>query len=267
MAMPSASTINHRFERELASALRAAHAAGARAMEDFRRGVAVEIKADATPVTQVDRDCEALILEVIRSDFPADGFHGEETGRHGEQSGRTWLVDPIDGTKSYIAGTGFFSTQIALMQDHRIVLGVSFAPAMDELAWAVRGAGAWLNGNRLRVEEPAGLAEACISTGYIQSLAAGPGWPALGSILADVGRTRGYGDFYHYHRLAEGNLHGVIESDLNILDIAALSVIVEEAGGRFTELSGDAISPASRTVLAAPPALHQQLLERLDVPS
>ena len=253
----------HSHERELASALRAAHAAGARAMEDFRRGVAVEIKDDATPVTQVDKDCESLIHEVLASDFPGDGFHGEETGRHDSDRDRVWLVDPIDGTKSYIAGTGFFSTQIALQQDGDLVLGVSFAPAMDELAWAARGAGAWLNGQQMHVEEPTGLEAACVSLGNIQTLAAGPAWPGLGRIMARAGRTRGYGDFYHYHRLAEGKLHAVIESDLNILDIAALAVIVEEAGGRFTSLSGDAIDANTRSVLAAAPRLHDHLLEQL----
>ena len=255
---------SHPFERELASALRAAHAAGARAMDDFRRGVAVEIKSDATPVTQVDKDCEALIHEVLAGDFPDDGFHGEETGRHSPDSDRVWLVDPIDGTKSYIAGTGFFSTQIALRQGQDLVLGVSFAPAMDELAWAARGAGAWLNGQQLHVEEPPDLNKACVSLGNIQSLASSPAWSGLGEIMAEAGRTRGYGDFYHYHRLAEGKLHAVIESDLNILDIAALAVIVEEAGGRFTALDGGAVDADTRSVLAAPPRLHQQLLDRLE---
>ena len=124
------------------------------------------------------------------------------------------------------------------------------------------GAGAWLDGQRLSVSRTADAAGASISTGNLGSLAASDRWPMLGELLAGAGRTRGYGDFYHYHRLAAGQIDAVIESDVNILDIAALSLIVTEAGGVFTDLEGGAVGLETRSVLAANPALHGLLLAR-----
>jgi histidinol-phosphatase len=156
-----------------------------------------------------------------------------------------------------------FSTQIALMHHGELVLGVSSAPAHHELAWAVQGQVAQLDGKPVKVRQSSTLREATLSTGNIQSLAASPRWEALGRILAGANRTRGYGDYYHYHRLAAGQIDAVIESDVNILDIAALAVIVREAGGLFTDLEGKPPGLDTTSVLAAAPGLHAQLLEML----
>jgi histidinol-phosphatase len=149
------------------------------------------------------------------------------------------------------------------MHRGELVLGVSSAPAHHELAWAVRGQGTQLDGKPVKVRQASTLREATISTGNIQSLAASRRWDALGHILARANRTRGYGDYYHYHRLAAGQIDAVIESDVNILDIAALAVIVREAGGVFTDLDGRPPGLDTTSVLAAAPALHAQLLEML----
>lgn len=223
----------------------------------------VEIKADQTPVTVADREAEALIRKVVLGAFPDHGFYGEETGTSQGDADYLWLVDPIDGTKSFVAGYGMFSTQIALMHKGELVLGVSSAPAYQEMAWAIRGGEAMVNGKAARLRDISKLAQAVVSTGNIQSLAASPRWQALGDILAQANRTRGYGDYYHYHRLAAGQIDAVIESDVNILDIAALVVIIEAAGGVFTDLQGQAIDLQTRSVLAAGPELHAQLLARL----
>lgn len=243
--------------------------AAARASADIIRGYyrgdfAVETKADQTPVTVADREAEKTIRAMLLDAFPDHGFFGEETGRSDADAEYVWLVDPIDGTKSFVAGYGMFSTQIALMHRGRLIVGVSSAPAYDELAFAARGEGAFLQGARVQLRPCAGLRAASISTGNIQSLAASPRWAALGAIMTEANRTRGYGDYYHYHRLAAGQLDAVIESDVNILDIAALSVIVEEAGGVFTDLEGRAPGLDTASVLAAGPALHTQLLGRLN---
>lgn len=176
----------------------------------------------------------------------------------------TWLVDPIDGTKSFVRGYGMFSCQIALMERGRLVLGVSTAPAFGEQAVAVDGRGAKLDGETLAVSSTDRIEAAAISTGNIGSLAASDRWPALGRILARANTTRGYGDFYHYHRLVSGQLDAVIESDLNILDIAALTVIVRESGAVMTDLSGRPIGMDTTSVLAANPALHARLLAELN---
>lgn len=223
----------------------------------------VETKSDLTPVTIADREAERRIREVLRAACPDHGIYGEEYGSDDTDAEFLWLVDPIDGTKSFVGGYGMFSTQVALMHRGRIVVGVSCAPAMGETAWALRGAGAWLDGNRLRVSDHPRPEGASLSTGNIGSIAASPRWAALGQVLAVAGRTRGYGDFYHYHRLAAGQIDAVIESDVNVLDIAALSLIVTEAGGRFTDLQGGPVGLGTRSVLAANPALHAKLLRLL----
>lgn len=237
----------------------------ARLIRSYYHGeFSVEVKPDQTPVTIADRKAEELIREIILEAFPDHGFYGEEGGTTRADAEYVWLVDPIDGTKSFIAGYGMFSTQIALRHRDRLVLGVSSAPAHDELAWAMTGEGATVNGKAAHVRQGVELKQAAISTGNIQSLASSPRWLTLGTILSRANRTRGYGDYYHYHRLAAGQLDAVIESDVNILDIAALSVLVEEAGGVFTDLEGQPPSLDTRSVLAAAPYLHGQLLGMLN---
>jgi len=252
-----------RYSAELETALAAARRAAEISRRYYRGNFSVRTKADRTPVTQADVECEHAIREIILGRFPDHGFYGEETGISGTDGDFLWLVDPIDGTKSFVRQYPFFSTQIALMHAGEIVLGVSSGTMMDELAWAEKGRGAWLNGERLRVSDIASPEQAAVSTGNLKSLATGDGWQRLGEILARADRTRGYGDFYHYHLLAAGKIEAVIESDVNVLDIAALSIIVREAGGVFTDLNGRTPGLEVRSVLAANGALHAWYLERL----
>ena len=256
------------FDENLSSdhlrvALEAARAAGEISRKYYKGNLTVEIKEDRTPVTQADVECEAAIREIILERFPEHGFYGEEFGRTQTDSEYLWLVDPIDGTKAFVRQYSFFSTQIALMHNGEIVLGVSSGTMMDELAWAEKGLGAWLNGERLAVSDIADPDRAAVSTGNLKSLARGDGWQRLGKIVADADRIRGYGDFYHYHLLAAGKIEAVIESDVNILDIAALAIIVSEAGGLFTDLNGNPPDLDTRSVLAANPALHGHYLDLL----
>jgi histidinol-phosphatase len=241
---------------QLVAALEAARAADAVIAPLFRSNVAIEIKADRSPVTEADRRAEAAIRAVLLRHFPDYGFYGEETGQHAMQADHVWLVDPLDGTKSFVRDTPFFSTQIALLRKGELVLGVSSACVYGELAWAERGAGAWLNGQRIHVSDKSALPESILSTGNLKTLAARPQWGNLGALVQQVNRVRGYGDFVHYHLLARGALDLVIESDVNILDIAALAVIVEEAGGKFTDLSGAAVHLGTTSVLASNGLLH-----------
>jgi len=247
----------------LQTAIAAANASAEIIRHYYHGEFTIELKPDQTPVTVADREAEDIIRDILLDAFPGHGFFGEESGRTAKDAEYLWLVDPIDGTKSFVAGYGMFSTQIALMHRGELVLGVSSAPAHEELAWAYRGGGAHLQNMPIRVRNADTLAEATISTGNIQSLAASARWVALGRILAAANRTRGYGDYYHYHRLAAGQIDAVIESDVNILDIAALAVIVREAGGVFTDLDGRPPSLGITSVLAAAPRLHATLLEML----
>ena len=244
-------------------ALSAAQQAAEISRSYYAGNFTVTTKADRTPVTQADVECEQAIRKVILNEFPEHGFFGEETGKSQTEAEHLWLVDPIDGTKGFVRQYPFFSTQIALMHRGEIILGVSSGTMMNELAWAEKGKGAWLNGERLGVSEIDDPERAAVSTGNLKSLATSDGWPVLGRIVAASDRIRGYGDFYHYHLLAAGKIEAVIESDVNILDIAALSIIVTEAGGVFTDLNGKSPDLDSRSVLAANPSLHGQYLSML----
>lgn len=247
----------------LGVALRAADAAADISRAYYAGNFTIKTKADMTPVTQADVECEEKIREIILNEFPGHGFYGEETGQTNSDAEFLWLVDPIDGTKGFVRRYPFFSTQIALMQQGNLVLGVSNGVMFDELAWAERGTGAWLNGELLQVSDIDCLERASVSTGNLKTLARSAGWQALGEVVATADRIRGYGDFYHYHLLAAGKIDAVIESDVNILDIAALAVIVTEAGGVFTDMNGNAPGLETKSVLAANPALHEKLLDRL----
>ncbi|HMM66912.1 MAG TPA: inositol monophosphatase family protein [Dokdonella sp.] len=255
----------------LEQALAAAHAAADAAHRGIHaryhaRDFSVDAKADATPVTEADREAETAIKDVLRAAFPGHAFLGEEHGREGD-SEFLWLIDPIDGTKAFVRGYPMFSTQIALMHAGELVLGVSAAGEYGERAWAVRGSGAFLGrsaseGRPVRVSGATDFGPmAAVSTGNLKSMAGHAArWAALGQLVRRVGRIRGYGDFLHYHLLAQGSIDLVIESDLNILDIAALVVIVREAGGVFTTLDGGPVTLDVRDALAGTPALHAEAL-------
>jgi histidinol-phosphatase len=249
--------------KELKAAVAAAQAAATLIRSFYQKGIAVRTKADDSPVTAADVQAEELIRATLTRHFPGYGFYGEEGGQHAMQAQSIWLVDPIDGTKSFVRDTPFFSTQIALMRAGELVLGVSSAPAYGELAWAERGGGAYLNEQPVRVSATAQLSDAHVSTGNLKSLTQGAQWQPFGALIRRVSRIRGYGDFVHYHLLARGALDVVIESDVNILDIAALTVIVREAGGSFTDLAGAEVSLGTTSVLASNGPLHAAVLAQL----
>jgi histidinol-phosphatase len=249
--------------RELQAALDAAEAAAEIIRSMYQRNLAVHTKADRTPVTEADVRSEEAIRAILTERFPGYGFYGEETGRHAMDAENVWLVDPIDGTKSFVRECPFFSTQIALMRAGKVVLGVSSAPAYGELAWAEQGAGAHLNGRPIRVSQISDLGQAIVSTGNLKTLARSACWAHLGDLIGRINRIRGYGDFVHYHLLARGSLEVVIESDVGILDIAALTVIVREAGGSFTDLEGAEVGLQTTSVLATNGVLHEAVDEVL----
>jgi histidinol-phosphatase len=251
---------------ELKAALEAAERAADISRALYQRNLEVRIKADKSPVTEADVRCELAIREILEARFPTHGFYGEETGAKSLEAESLWLVDPIDGTKAFVREYPMFSTQIALRRAGQIVLGVSSAPVYGEVAWAERGCGAFLDGRPLKVSEVADLESAVLSSGNLKSLASGPAWSRYGRLVARVNRSRGYGDFLHYHLLAAGKIDVVVETDVNILDIAACVAIVTEAGGCFTALDGAPITLSSTSVLATNGRLHDAMLEALGTP-
>ena len=245
----------------LQTALEAARAAADVVRHYYQRNVTVTIKADKTPVTAADVETEKTIRAILAAKYPAHGFHGEETGTSALDAEYVWFVDPIDGTKAFVREYPMFSTQIALAHRGRLIVGVSSAPVYGELAYGEIGVGAWLNDEPVRVSTIATIEEAALSTGNLKTLATGPRWPAFGQLVGRLNRIRGYGDFLHYHLLASGRIDAVIESDVNILDVAACAVIVEAAGGHFTDLDGRPLSPASTSVLATNGRLHAAVFD------
>lgn len=249
----------------LATAIDAAQAAADVIRHYYRKNLNVRVKSDKSPVTQADVESEQAIKQVIAARFPDHGFYGEETGSTAIDAEYLWLVDPIDGTKAFVREYPFFSTQIALMHRGRLIVGVSSAPVYGEIASAAIGEGAWLNGVALKVSDVDTLEAAALSAGNLKTLASSPQWTNYGKLVARVNRIRGYGDFLHYHLLAAGKIDAVIESDVNILDIAALVVIIEAAGGRFTDLQGGPVGLKTTTVLATNGKLHDSTLGMLEL--
>ena len=254
---------------ELLEVAREATTAACAAIEPhWRRGAAARSKPDGSPVTDADVEAERAIRAVIARHYPTHAVYGEEFGHDATRSEFLWLVDPIDGTKSFVRRYEMFSVQVCVWRAGVAQAAVSAAPWFGESAWAARGAGAYLkdaDGSiaRLAVSAVDALERAALSTGNLRTLAQGARWPAFGRLVAKVDRIRGYGDFWHYHLLAKGSLDAVIESDLNILDVAALALIVEEAGGRMTALDGSPLSLTTRDLLASNGLLHAALLAAL----
>ena len=244
----------------LSVALEAASKAETVIMDYYSGGIASELKADGTPVTAADTEAERVIIETITDEFPEHGFLGEESGDTQSSSPYVWIIDPIDGTKNYIRHIPLFATQIALMRENELILGVSNAPAMTELLHAERDRGAFLNNQRVNVTDVSRFDEAMICHGGLKYFNEKGILANLFTLADDAHRTRGFGDCYMYHLLASGRADAVIEAAISIWDIAALTVIVEEAGGKVTDLEGNPIDRNTDSILATNRLLHQQIL-------
>jgi len=225
------------------AALEAARAAGAAALAGFGRGLAVEIKGDGSPVTEADRSAERAAREWIAQRFPDDGILGEEHGAERPYAPRRWLIDPIDGTKSYVRGVPLWGSMVALVEGDRVMAGAMVFPALGETIAAAPSCGAWWNGARCSVSRVADLARATVLTTDAGSSAATgdgaarrEGWQRLASRAA-VSRT--WGDCYGYLLVATGRAEVMVDPILAAWDAAALVPIVEEAGGAFSDWRGE----------------------------
>ena len=236
------------------TARRAAEAGGAAAMRHFRTGVRVELKPDRSPVTAADREAEAAIVEVLRARFPGCAILGEETGAHAGTAGARWIVDPVDGTRGFTRGGSFWGPLVALEVGGRVVAGAMAMPALGETYWAARGLGAWRAvgsgaAERLRVSGIAAWEEATLSLGEQKFLLAPPLREQVNRLTVTAAQARGYGDL-------------AVEPEVALWDLAAPQVIVEEAGGRFTDLGGERTA-AGGNCLAPHGLLHDEVLALL----
>jgi histidinol-phosphatase len=248
------------FADDLAFALALADAADEVTMRHFRTGLAVETKPDLSPVTEADRAVERLLRSVVERERPGDAVVGEEYGATGGEALRRWVFDPIDGTKGYVRGLPVWATLIALQVHGEGVVGVVSAPALGRRWWASSGSGAYADGVRLHVSKVAALGDAHLSYSSL------PGWGARRAAflaLADkCWRTRAFGDFWSYVLVAEGAVDVAAEPEVSLWDLAALQVVVEEAGGRFTDLAGNA-TPDGGSAVATNGLLHDAVLAAL----
>ena len=241
-------------------ARRAAAIAGEVVMPLYEQRLTVELKADGTPVTEADRRAEEAMRELFARETPAFGVLGEELGESTGDGRHRWVVDPIDGTKTFIHHVPLFGTLVALERDGVPVLGVVACHAVGETAWAARGGGAFLNGERTRVSETASLGESTVLT-------TGPGSLQRRSpngferLVGEAGLLRSWGDCYGYLAVVAGRAEAMIDPVVNPWDIAPFGVIVEEAGGRLTTWSGK--SGTGEDAVATNGLIHGALLEVL----
>jgi histidinol-phosphatase len=248
-------------ERALAVASDAARAAGEIALTYYTGGFDVTLKADHTPVTQADREAEQAITRILRGAFPDHGFLGEEFGGEGRQD-RRWIVDPIDGTKNFIRGIPIWATLIALEEDGDVTAGVVYNPVTREMYTARRGGGAFLNGRPIHVSAVGALAEAHFVHAGLGLVRRTPYWDGVVRLLDATGRQRGFGDYLGYTLVAEGKAELYVEVDIKAWDVAPCRLLVEEAGGRFTDFTGRP-SIVSGTALASNGRLHDAALAAL----
>lgn len=227
----------------------------------------IDTKPDLTPVTDADRAVEAAVRESLAQCRPDDAVLGEEFGGTAIFAGRQWVVDPIDGTKNFVRGVPVWATLIALLDDGVPIVGVVSAPALRRRWWAARGLGAFTSFNdsqsrRIEVSQVADIASASLSFSSLS------GWATRGTrenfieLTDAVWRVRAYGDFYSYCLLAEGAVDIAAEPEVNLWDLAALDILVREAGGQFTSLDG-AAGPHGGSAVATNGRLHNTTLASL----
>jgi histidinol-phosphatase len=242
----------------LAFALDAAHKAGRSTLALFNTGVDVQQKQDETPVTQADKGAEALLRKLIGSTYPEDAILGEEEGETGSGSGR-WVIDPIDGTKSFVCGVPLYATLLSYEVEGRTVLGVCYMPAIEEMVYAESGSGAFWNGRPCRVSARATISGGAISCGSHYSLKKYGRMDGF-LVLADRAMaSRTWSDAYGHALVATGRIEAMMDPIVNPWDISAMSLIVREAGGRFTDFQGRE-TPAAEAV-SSNGLVHDEVLE------
>ena len=253
---------------DVALALRMADQADAVTMERFGAlDLHVDTKPDLTPVTDADRSVEQTLRDTLSHERPDDPVLGEEFGGTTTFAGRQWVIDPIDGTKNFVRGVPVWATLIALLQDGIPVAGVVSAPALQRRWWAGAGDGAFTSfageqAKKVSVSSVADLDSASLSFSSLS------GWAELGlrdrfiDLTDAVWRVRAYGDFLSYCLLAEGAVDIAAEPEVSLWDLAALDILVREAGGTFTDLTGSP-GPHGGSALATNALLHDAVKTRL----
>jgi histidinol-phosphatase len=218
--------------------VRAAQLAGRVALGYFDTGVAVETKPDHSPVTIADRSAEEALRNHLLGRFPGDGFLGEEFGDTPGTSGYRWIIDPIDGTRSFVRNVPIWATLVGLEHRGEMIAGIAHVPTWDQTFRALRGDGAYRDERRIRVSDVPSLDKALVSYSSFGFFKAADRHDTFMTMLARSERSRAYADFYGFVLVAQGSVDLMVEHGVHIWDVAGLKVLVEEAGGRFTDWDG-----------------------------
>lgn len=250
------------LEQVMETARRAVGAASAAALRHFRMGLHVERKPDASLVTEADRSAEAAALDIIRAAYPTHAVLGEETGPHGDPSEQRWIVDPIDGTHGFIRGGPYWGPLVAFERQGEILVGAMALPVRGRSYWAGRGLGSFRDGERIRVSAVADWASATLSVGELKALLAPPHGAGVQRLVDTADRTRCLGDLAGCAMLLDGLADVWLEAGVSVWDLAPLKILVEEAGGRFTDLGGTPTHAAGSAV-ASNGLLHDHVLAAL----
>ena len=228
------------LDERVAPAAELARITGTVALRHYRSNLTVETKPDGSPVTVADRAAETAARAWVQARFPDDGILGEELGEERPGATRRWIIDPIDGTKSFVRGTPLWGSLVALCEVNRVLAGAAYFPAVNELVAAAPGAGCWWNGSRCRVSSVSTIAQATVLTTderFPERPERAAGWRALAR-SASVSRT--WGDCFGYLLVATGRAEVMCDGMMSVWDAAALQPIIEEAGGVFTDWLGAA---------------------------
>ncbi len=240
-------------------AIKAAKRAEEVILKYYDKNIEVGFKGDSSPVTRADIESEKEIIATIKKEFPSHGFLGEESMKDTKKD-YLWIIDPIDGTKNYLRKIPLFATQIALMKRGELIVGVSNAPVLKELMYAEKGSGAYLNDALIEVSTVKNLDKSYILFGGIEYFEQANILNNLLSLVNNTQGHRGIGEFWAYHLLAQGKVDAMIEADTKLWDIAALKVIIEEAGGKVTDIHGSKVGIKTNSLLATNGRLHQTIL-------
>jgi len=254
--------VNIDWKNRYEVAIRAAQQAGQLALGYFDQGLAVEWKPDNSPVTRADREAERQLRTTLLEKFPHDGFLGEESGEHQGTSGFRWIIDPIDGTRSFVRNIPVWATLVGLEYRDEQIAGVAVLPALGQTFRALRGDGAYRDDRPIHVSDISRLSESMIFYSSLSWFVKAGKQEEFLNLITRSQRQRGFGDFYGFVLIAQGSGELMIEHGVHSWDVAALKPIIEEAGGRLTDWDGT--PTIHRTdVLASNGKLHEQALSLL----
>lgn len=250
------------LEAELALALSLVKQAEPPILSRFQKKMEVVKKRDSSPVTEADREAEALIRGQLAQLRPDHGVIGEEHGVHLPDARFQWVIDPIDGTKAFIHGVPLFGTLLALLDNGKPVVGVIHMPALGETVWAAQGMGAFHNGSPCRVSQVSRLSDALLCDGSALTVSRSPWGKAWMELRSEGGVARGWGDCYGHLLVACGRAEAMLDPIVNLWDVAPMGIILPEAGGRFSAMDGtDRVDGGN--ALSTNGLLHDELMHRL----